>query len=260
MRGFPTRLMKAVACSSRLLATAALAAALPMAAHATMVTFDFVPISENPTTAQTTVPSGSITFSISPWTLTAISGTNLGPNYYTSGTTAVTATIEAISYTAGDGQTLNWTTGDPTSGDNSLAVTSVTEIWATSAIDTPAQANPQCTGCSAPTAGYYLITGLPSDGSSVNGTTAQGENIMFGNSAGTAGANYGDGIHASGIGNGDVTVVSSPGEIAIEDGGYWELSPVPLPATLPLLLSGLGLLGWVAASRRRVGGRLSECH
>jgi hypothetical protein len=34
-------------------------------------------------------------------------------------------------------------------------------------------------------------------------------------------------------------------------GGVLNLTPVPLPAALPLLLSGLGLIG--AAARRRLG-------
>jgi|HubBroStandDraft_1064217.scaffolds.fasta_scaffold00119_14 hypothetical protein len=215
--------------------------AAPTAAYAELVTFDFVPISENPTSAQTATPMGSITLSITPWTLTAISGNGLGPNYYTSGSTAVTATVEAISYKAGDGQTLTWTAGGPTTGDNSLSVTSMTEIWATSAVDTPAPGSPPCTGCSTPTAGYYLTTQFPSGALSVTGTTAQGAMIMFANNAGTAGAN-----DRNGIGNGDVTVNAAGSIKAIEDGGYWELAPVPLPAGLPLLLSGLGLLGWFA--------------
>ena len=224
--------------------------AAPMAAHATLVTFDWVPISENPTSAQTTTPMGSITLNIPGWVYNPTpphSGPNYGPYYWDGSSTAETATIEAISYTSGDGQTFSWTAGGPTTGDDSLSVTSMSGIWATSAIDTPAPGSPPCTGCSTPTAGYYLITQFPGGPLSLTGTTAQGAMIMFANNTGTAGATY----QSGGIGNGDVTLNAAGSYKAIEDGGYWELAPVTLPAGLPLLLSGLGVVAWFARFARR---------
>src|SRR5438552_14308833 len=84
--------------------TALMAAGL---AHAETVNLTWVPISENPATAGVkSTAHGTMTLSISPWTLTPISGNGLGPNYFTSGS-AVAATITGISYTAGDGQTID---------------------------------------------------------------------------------------------------------------------------------------------------------
>ena len=232
MLRFTASLMKATARSRRLLAAVVVAAALPIAAHASeVVTFDWVPITENPTTGYTT-PSGTLTLTLSSW---ALGGPTTPPNYgpyYASGT-ATTADITAFSYTAGDGQT--------TSLSNVTTRSVTSTIWATSGFDLPASG---AQAPSAPTAGYYLVSAF-----TISGTTNQGAHFMIGNAAGTAGAIYGDGIHASGIGNGTNTfnaTTSSPVIPAVADGGYWELSSmtaVPLPAGLPLLLGGLGLVG-----------------
>jgi hypothetical protein len=158
-------------------------------AHAETISLTWVPISENPVTAGASTAHGTMTLNISPWTLTPISGNGLGPNYYTSGS-AVTATITGITYTAGDGQTID-------SLSDLSSTTFSSRIWATSGVDKPA------TGAQAPVvppAGYYLTTAF-----SVSGHTDQGASVMFANAAGTAGANFGDGIHASGIGNGGIT-------------------------------------------------------
>jgi hypothetical protein len=82
----------------------------------------------------------------------------------------------------------------------------------------------------------------------------QGAAIMFAIAAGTPGANFGDGIHASGIGNGNVNDQPIGAFVGTTTGGYWELAPVPLPAGLPLLLSALGVLGWF--KRRSISGAM----
>ena len=215
-------------------------------AHAETVNLTWVPISENPATAGVdSTAHGTITLSISPWTLTPISGNGLGPNYFTSGS-AVAATITGISYTAGDGQTI-----DSLSDLSSTLLSS--RLWTTSAVDKPA------TGAQAPVAppaGYYLTTAF-----SFSGHTDQGAAVMFANAAGTAGANFGDGTHASGIGNGGVTDQAVGSFKGIADGGYWEVTPVPLPAGLPLLLTGLSAFGLFGASKRRsVGAEIGRAH
>jgi hypothetical protein len=225
MRGCAVRVTKASVCASLL------AAVLPWAAHATEVTFDWVPIVENPASAQTTTASGSITINFSSWgTVNPDDPPNYGP-YYTTGS-AITGTITAFSYTSADGITVGLsnlsttTIGAPT--------TQAAQIWSTSSIDTPA------TGAQAPsppTAGYYLITAF-----SVSGDTAQDTPFMISNNTGDAGATF-----ANGIGNADTTFNADGSIPGIENGGYWEV--VPLPAGLPLLLSGLGLMGWLLRRR-----------
>jgi hypothetical protein len=79
---------------------------------------------------------------------------------------------------------------------------------------------------------------------SVSGTVA-GTPFMLANAAGFAGTNL-----PTGLGNGGNTI-NPPNAIA--DGGYWMLAsaaPVPLPATLPLVLSGLAALGGAVRRRR----------
>jgi hypothetical protein len=154
----------------------------------------------------------------------------------------VAATITGISFTAGDGQTID-------SLSDLSSTTFSSRIWTTSGIDKPA------TGAQAPAAppaGYYLTTAF-----SVSGHTDQSASmiaVMFANAAGTAGANFGDGIHASGIGNGGVTDQPVGSFKGTASGGYWEVTPVPLPAGLPLLLTGSIAFGLFGSSKRRSVG------
>jgi PEP-CTERM motif len=207
--------------------------ALPMAANASIIeTFVWVPgtqTPENPTSADTTTPSGMLQLSFTSFALTTPTGNpNLGP-YYTS-STSQTATITAFSYTAGDGLSVNLS--NITASSEHLTTT-----WDTSAVVKP---------LNAASSGYYLVNAF-----SFSGTTSQGSAFMMANAAGTAGANY-----ANGVGNGDNTfnaTTGSPVIPAITDGGYWELqsvTTVPLPAALPLLLSGIGAIGAMARRRR----------
>jgi hypothetical protein len=210
------------------------AATVPLAAQASeVVTFDWVSITENPASVQTVTPSGTLQLTLPTFALT---GTSTPPNYgpyYASGA-ASTANITGFSYTDAEGLTVGL------SNLTSKSVSSTT--WVTSGTDTPATG---AQAVSPPSAGYYLVSGF-----SLSGTSTQGSNFMIANSAGTAGATY-----ANGIGNGDNTFQATSSLHAVTDGGYWELvsvssTPVPLPAALPLLLGGMGLLS--RFGRRRV--------
>lgn len=229
MSGFTARLMKATACSRRLLAIAAATVALPIAAHASVIeTFDWVPTQENPPTGWTTTPHGTLQLTLSTWTLGGpTTPPNFGPYFSGPTGTATTANITGFTYVAANGVTYNL--GEVTSRTPGNPITTT---WQTSGLVTPAPlaGDP----FPAPTPGYYLISGFTLAGS------AGGVSFMMANNVGTAGATY-----ANGVGNADFT-----GPV-YEDGGYWKLETqaVPLPAALPLLLSGIGGLG--ALVRRR---------
>jgi hypothetical protein len=228
MSGIVSRSKDVMNRSGRWLAVAALLAGLPLAAHASVIaTFDWVPKDYNPASADQDAATGTLELTLATFTETG-TGTSA---FYTSGSVDA-ATVTSLSYTAGDGQTVNV---------SNLSLTSSTG-WATSASATPAAG----TATPAPTLGNYLVTGF-----SFAGTTSQGGAYMFAN---TAGGVPGTTL-ATGIPNGDNNfgAASSGGTTyaSIADGGYWQLesvTPVPLPAGLPLLLGGLGLCLW--ASRR----------
>ncbi len=203
------------------------ATSLPTLADASSVlaTFDWVPSSENPSSSKTTTASGTLELTLSSFALTGpTQPPNFGP-YYASGT-ASTADITALSYTAADGLSV---------GLSNVTTESLgsTTVWQTSGDVKPA---------SAPSAGYYLISGF-----SLSGKTAQGSAFMLANGVGTAGATY-----ANGVGNGDNSFNATASMPAITDGGYWELAsvtPVPLPAGLPLFLCSIAGLGVLARRR-----------
>jgi hypothetical protein len=215
------------------LALVVAAAILPAAAHADVVeTFTWVPgtaTPENPSSAATTIASGTLTLDLSSFSLTGTSNPpNYGP-YYASGANAATANITGLSYAFADGLSVSL------SNVTTESVRSTTTPWQTSGLDVPGGLP---TGTAA---AYYLISGFTLSG------TADGANFQIANNVGTAGATY-----ANGVGNGDNSFNGASGYAAITDGGYWRLesvTTVPLPSSLLLLLSGLGL----TAFARRAG-------
>jgi hypothetical protein len=106
--------------------------------------FDWVPISENPSSSKTTTASGTLELTLSSFALTGpTQPPNFGP-YYASGT-ASTADITALSYTAADGLSV---------GLSNVTTESLgsTTVWQTSGDVKPA---------SAASAGYYFRSWSP---------------------------------------------------------------------------------------------------
>jgi hypothetical protein len=196
------------------LLAAALIVALPAVAQADVIaTFDWVSYVTNTGQSPPTVPSGTFSVDLASFNLT---GTGSSAYYLSSG--AETGTITNLSYTFGDGLSIT------KANLNSLTVASA--VWSTSAIDTPSLAG---------TAGRYLTTGFSQAGTDSGGT------FNLASAAGTAGTTTPTGITLAGNG-----ITPSFPPWSASDSGYWELvsvTPVPLPAGLPLLLGGLGLIG-----------------
>lgn len=207
------------------------AAGLPVVTHASMLaTFDWVPgtqTPENPDSAATVTPSGTLTLELSSFSLTGTSNPpNAGP-YYASAADAAAPDIVGLSYTFANGASVSLS-------ELTSMTLATTSPWLTSGLD-DAYNVPSGTP-----AGYYLVSAFSLSG------TADGVNFMLANNAGgVPGATY-----TNGIANADNSFNGSSLLPAITDGGYWELAsvtPVPLPPGLPLLLGGLGLVVLVAS-------------
>jgi hypothetical protein len=209
-------------------------AATPMVAHATTVTFEWVNYFANTAQSPATVPSGALTLAL-PDSITTetFSTANLGSS------AAALAMITAFSYTFSDGITVGLGTVDlATSQITTPSSPQLPNAWYTSnsvdPADGPAGVAPL---------GYYLLTGFILRGNAAGGT------FQIANPAGLQGPPSNVGLAANGI-----TPTFPPW--ASNDSGYWRMSSfeatvVPLPAALPLLVTGLASLGGLAAFRRR---------
>lgn len=220
------------------LAVAALAV-LPVAAHASelAVTFDWVPV-QNGGTAQSA--SGTLTLTLPSFTA-ATDPYAPGGTYYLSPAYSSNSSAEA----ALTGLTFNFSNGTDVSSltnatfsfasfSDPLTPSGAQRVWGTD----DGLLTPQVSaGQAAAPEGNYLITGFQ-----LTGQTSSGATIYF-DVANSSGSVYSPGPQESyaGITGG------------ISDEGFWRLesvSPVPLPAGLPLLVGGLGMIGWMLRRRR----------
>ncbi len=208
----------------RTLALAVLVSAAPLVAHAEIVTFDWVPFASSGTA---TTPSGFITLDLtSPSATPSVGGNSFSQSYGSSATWM--AALTGFSFTASDGLTI----GLP-NVTSATAGVGFGDQWAASA-DVSAPFVPSSVG-------NFLINDFTLSGSEA------GMSFMLqfgvGNSPGTT--------TEPGLANNSFT---PSGEAANVDSGYWKLanvSAVPLPAALPLVVSGLGLLSTTLLRRKR---------
>jgi len=207
--------------------------ALPLEASATTVaTFEWIESFSSTAQNPPTVPTGSLTLSL-PDSVTTQTFTT--PNYPSSA--LALAAITGFSYNFSDGASV--TLGDLSFANSEISVSP--NAWMTSQQVAP----PRFIGPGV--SGFYLITGFNLRGSRVFPGNTQATTFLISNAAGSP-------TNVTQASN-QVTPFFPPFS-GSNDSGYWRLTslalnPVPLPAALPLLLSGLAGFGGVAARRRR---------
>jgi hypothetical protein len=217
--------------SAAVLAIAALAGFTSGAANATTVaTFQWVSSSSS---GGVVTPSGTVSISLPDSILAAPFTTNPSPP----GTTPLTAaqmfaSITGLIYTFGNGVTIGL-------GDlNSTTDVSLPSLFTSNAWFTSASTN---TGGPAP-GFFYLLTGMRLKGSKAGGTFQLADPAGIPNLPGPS---------IISLDSHNLTPATGPATV---DAGYWQLTsvnPVPVPAALPLLFSGLAGLGGLIGRRRR---------
>jgi len=195
----------------------------------TVATFDWVSTSSSGGVA---TPTGSLTLSLPDSITTQTFNTgNLGSS------ASALALLTGFSYTFGNGLSVGLT-------NLNLASSSVNPAqWITS----------YSTNTNGAATGFYLLAGFQLTGSKVFAGDPRAATFQLSNSAGIQNGPSGPSIIGA-ASNNMTPFVGAP----TVDAGYWRMtsfqtgvSPVPLPAALPLLLSGLLGFGGVAWRKRR---------
>jgi hypothetical protein len=220
---------KSVASTVVLAAVGGVAGLSSLAANATTVaTFSWVSTSSS---GGVVTPSGTLTLSL-PDTIT----TQTFDTGTLGSSSAAFAMLTGLSYTYGNGLSI---------GLADVTSKSINPIkWYTSATTN--------TNGASPGPGVYLLAGFQLSGSKVFAGDPRAAIFTLGDSAGTQNL---PGPSILGPGSNGLTPFVGP---ATSDAGYWQLtnfqtgvSAVPVPAALPLLISGLAGVGGMLARRRR---------
>ena len=161
-----------------------------------------------------------------------------------------------FSYTFSDGQTLSGSLDGTASGDLVTNISNVNVTFDGSSFTANLLAGtfvPPSTGSSVGSYSYGTNSAVVSSNAALN-------NFIFADNSDPQANNltnwlyFVNGTTPTGTGNQEVEAGNlNTGDVAFDNpgSGTWSLTPVPVPAALPLLISGLGLLA--AAKRRRQG-------
>lgn len=215
------------------LAGAATLGMLPLEANATTVaTFEWIENFSSTGQTPATVPVGSLTLSLPD----SVNSEPFTSPTYGSGALALAA-ITQFSYTFSGGASVSL--ADVNFANSEISVSP--NAWMTSNEVAP----PRFVGPGI--SGFYLITGFNLRGAKTFAGNTQATTFLIANSAGLP-------TNVQQASN-QVTPFFPP-YLGSNDSGYWRLwsltlNPVPLPAALPLLLSGLAGFGGLVARRRR---------
>jgi hypothetical protein len=195
----------------------------------TVATFEWVSTSSS---GGITTPTGTLTLSLPD----SITSQTFNTGSLGSSANAL-ALLTGFSYTYGNGLSVGLSNLNLTSSSVSPAQ------WITS----------YSTNTNGVATGFYLLAGFQLNGSKVFPGDSRAANFQLSNSAGIQNGPAGPSI--IGAASNNMTPFVGPATV---DAGYWRMtsfqtgvSPVPLPAALPLLLSGLLGFGGFTLRRRR---------